>query len=294
VADIAFWKLKNGETNVIPPNAWPFGDLVARPIRITMKTLPYSYAWESCYDDWAADDQGCDWYREHYHRKMAWQITAIARGLIKARKEIPNVGDFDKAPRVSLTTYYGEYIAPLCAQMNAFNEYIQMSHLRARFNYAHGAKDCGGPGTRCVNGYYPIQYWEDLDMAACIELQDILNTLENHLIDLQITTGASKTPEQIWLALKNAKQKDDIYLGKKQQWITNYANLGGDTKWTPKDLPVGYAGTGGPSEEKSLMDQLLEKELLKADSIPPKMSPLILLGAGALVVVLLATKKKKG
>lgn len=289
--DIAYWTLQNGETNIIPPSDWPFGEAVARPIRITMRDMPYSW-WSSCFDDWAEDDQSCDWYREHYHRKMAWQMTAIVRNLTKARKALPTVGDFDTPQKLSIKTYYGEYILPVCVQINAFNEYIQDPHLRDRFNYAHSAKDCGGPGTRCKNGYYPIQYWEDLDIAACLELDDILNSLENHLIDLQIDKGATKTPEQIWLAFKGAKQKGDVFVGKKQEWQKAYASLGGNTKWTPKDIPKSIINPQDGSEQ-SLMDQLLAKELLKPDAGPAKINPL-LIGAGALAVVLLATRKKKG
>lgn len=299
---IEYYVLKDGQPNLIPENIWPFPQIPRFPRVLEPGSMPWAgWPWTTCPDDedWAASkgypvkDNDCDWWREKYHRGASWQMTAIVRLLTEARAAIPQVGDFDTPQQLSKTTFLGEYVMPLCLALNAFNEYIQQKHFRNRFNYGHGNPDCKGFGQRCANGYYPVQYWEDLEVAACIELQDILNRLENHLIDLQIDKGANKTPEQIWLAFKGAKQKKDVFIGQKQEWIADYKAAGGSTAWTPKKIKEGYAGTDttAKDEEKSALDALLEKELLNPDSGPAPINWL-LVGGAALALVLLTRRKK--
>ena len=283
--------LKNGETNVIPLDKWGLGNF-PRFVRVVDKGNMPNCGLASCY----GKDCGCTWWREFYHRKIAWQATYISNSLLKAKQKVKDVADFDSATKISKLTYLGDYITPICVALQAFNEYIAKTHFRDRFNCCYGQGSCGGFPSRCKNGYYPVQYWEDFELAACLHLKDLLNELENHMIDLKIDKDANKTPEQLWLALQGAKQKPDLYIGKGGvQWKNEYKDLGGALTWKMAEPRETFAGVGeGGSADGSILDDLLAKELLSAKSDPAPINPLLIAGGLGLLAVVALTNKKKG
>lgn len=283
--------LSNMETNLIPLDKWGMGNFPRFVRNVVIGNLPWCGA-ATC----KGKDCGCSWWREHYHRKTAWQATYISHALLKAKQKLPDVADFDSATKISKLTYLGDYITPICVALQAFNEYISKDHFRQRFNCCYGTGACGGFPSRCKNGYYPVQFWEDFELAACLHLQDLLNELENHMIDLQIDKDANKTPEQLWLALQGAKQKPDLYIGKGGiKWKDEYKKLGGATTWAMAEPRETFAGVGeGGSASGSILDDLLAKELLSTKSDPAPVSPLVIAGGLGLLAVIALTNKKKG
>lgn len=287
--------LANGETNLVPAAKWAFGASIPRFVRVNEDPVPYSGFWNG-YPTCDGKEKSCDWWREKYHRKAAWGATHISTMLIAAQKQIPSVADYDAPNKISLMTYMGEYIVPLCAAINTLGELISTDHFRNRFSAHHSAAQCGDIG-RCDDGWYPVQYWQDIDLAACVQLQDILNQLDDHMIDLKIKKGSKKTAQQLWASIQGAKQKQDLYQGSYKAWKEAYQKGGGAVNWTATEKPAnfsGYDSDGNTEAEAGLLDKLLEQELLNPRSQEQANLTPILLGGGALLAVLLITKKKKG
>ena len=102
---------------------------------------------------------------------MAWAMTKISIRLIKAKQDIPAVGDYDHPKTISLQTYTANYIVPLCNLLDSFNKMISKPHLRDRFSRFNSSAQCKGDNSRCDDGYYSMEYWEGLDVLACATLQ---------------------------------------------------------------------------------------------------------------------------
>ena len=81
--------------------------------------------------------------------------------------------------------------------------------------------------------------------------------------------------------------------------MPDFEKRGGQIEFVPEKKDPAFEGfvdpeTGKTAEEKSALDKLIEQELGKKDEKAGIDQNMILLGAGALALVLIATKTKKG
>ena len=293
--------LSTGETNAIPWAQWELGPHIPRTVRVIENPMPYKgFFGGSCgAEDGAGNDcyneGNCGWNKELEHRNAAWAVTAINKMLKSARLKVPAVGTYDEAGNllgaISLAYWYATYILPLCTAIDAFAENISTKCFRDRFYKRFSSGACGATTGQCGSGgghYYPVQYWEGVEIAMCAALQDTLNDLKIHIHALKAEAAATITGKEIAQALMGAPHLEDLNLGQYQAWGKTASLLGVDVTWDPTKADESFEGYSEGKEE--------DTTFVLPPPPPPKETnwTLILLGGAALVGVLLLRPKKKG